>query len=576
MEEKELIKYIEKLLQVQLIAINAVAETKLRGFVIPGIVASDGPIISIVLSDGDKFYNVTSINLNGLEKDYLANDETTFMLKNYSTIGNVISQFIIEDEPKRERFIFTDETFTTILKEAIKAGETSYSTYLETQKNKSIENKYIKLIDDILNTIKYPARSNKEGFYETKKLDVIEAYVEKIPNYSLLHKGKNSYIFGKKTPGKDDDVILVSSHSDIVKQITQVSSEHDADNHFFKGTYDNLGTNAALIYLMITNNLPENIVFAFTADEETGRCNGAAEAIDVINNWTGKDPHLCVALDVTDEGFNNKILSLEGLTLDDDQYKKVRDAFMLTEGEKESFHVIKAAKNDACPFPKSYIGGDCTMYDESIFYRHAKQHAISVCLPGDGVMHGNSGFYVKESTFVGYMLSLQYFLENYTRDTKNLSKAEIDNIERLRDFKDYLTSKTEKIKIATQTQYFHNFMTYDFDDEEEEADVRAFNASFGIQDPDEFDDLEDYKDTIHDECYTILGEGNYDSLDMFSLDVEAYIGLDTEDPEVKALIKDVWDDFHGLGYEEDESVDRPYDYDNGLTAIEEELFEAGL
>ncbi len=563
MIEKDKVKSLEAILADVVDFCNKALMGSTEGYIIPN---EDNNTCEVVLKEADskEAYVVASLALRNLDYSVFEDKEQHFRL--FTSLENSVIGYekvvnLLTDENKYDHLNKLTDEKQKLLDDVISAKETSVLTYKENILNKEMKSKYANFIDQVLNVIKHPARSNKEGFYERLKLEVIKKYIEKAnAGYEVLSDGNNALVFGKRLPKDGEDIILVSSHADIVKQITKVSSEYKPDDKLFHGTYDNLGTNAALVFLMLTSKLPDNVVFAFTADEETGRCRGADEALEFIKKHTSKDPEICISLDVTDEGFDNKLISLEGLTLPDDKHKKVRDAMMLTEGEEESFCVVRAKYKDESLFPKSYLTQTTTVFDESAHYAHEKQHTISLCLPSDGVMHGNAGLDVKESTYVGYLLSLQQFLKNYTRDHE-LTRKEVEEVESIRSFKDYLTKDTTATKIETQSQYFHNFSSYEWDEDYE--DYKAYNASFGIDSGD--DELDEFKSQIEAELYQILGEGNYKSFSDFCIDAEGFTGIDfSEDEEI---LKAIWNDFHGLGYE-DESVEKPYDdgfeYDAGL------------
>lgn len=326
-------------------------------------------------------------------------------------------------------------------------------------------------LNHVLDKITLPARSNKNGFYQTDKLDAIKDLVTGSDcSFKVIHESKHSLIFGKNSPCKGEESILISSHADIVKSITEVSSE--LKDGYYHGTYDNLGTNASAVSIMLLegNNLPDNVYFAFTSEEETGRCLGATDAYKFIYDSTKINP-LCVALDVTDEGYyDNKLGSLEGLSANKNIALNIKRSFMDTEGENKSFCVVKMSKKDKNPFDKEYISGNNTVFDESVhFGKKLKQNAFSFCLPTSGAMHSNSGLDVKEPVFIGYILSLASFIYEYT-NTLNPNK----NIE---DIKDYLLAKAKGIH-KSYPNYAANYFTYDYNQYESEDEEYA---PFGLQ-----------------------------------------------------------------------------------------------
>ena len=227
--------------------------------------------------------------------------------------------------------------------------------------------------------------------------------------------------------------------------------------------------------LVMLGSLVGLVIVAFTAEEETGRCLGAKSAYQFMER-NSKYPTLYVSLDVTDEGYDdNKLCSIEGLHANNDIESKIADSMMITEGEEQSFCVIKANHKDSSPFNKDYIDGDYTVFDEGVYYGQTlNQNALSFCLPTDGSMHSNTGLDVKDSIFTGYILSLDTFIHQYT-NTKNYE------IEDIKDYKDYLVNKakeTKKVYAFANLNYRPDF-NYTLDDYYEE-DEDLYEDSFSI------------------------------------------------------------------------------------------------
>lgn len=301
-------------------------------------------------------------------------------------------------------------------------------------------------IKEILERIALPARSGKKGFKVTDKLEAVEALLsEENSPYYLVHKSSQAWIFGKKTPVLNTDCFLVSTHSDIVDGIKNPHSEYIENEKYFKGTYDNLGTNAACVNLMLNENLPDNVYFAFTADEETGRCNGADYALKYMKLASNREP-MIFALDVTDEGYdNNRLFTIEGLHGKNEGIRrKMLEIFMETEGEEQSFEVVRLKKKDDNSFlPESYQAKNTTVYDESVFYANKNCNSCSICLPTDGSMHSDSGLYVKEAVMKGYSLALAAGILSFTTQ----DRTRIDEIK---------AEKDALVKQAKET-VFHKF-----------------------------------------------------------------------------------------------------------------------
>lgn len=93
---------------------------------------------------------------------------------------------------------------------------------------------------------------------------------------------------------------IVSSHIDCERGISKCFSSFE-DSDTMCGTYDNAITNAAIISAMLTDQLPDHVLVAFTGDEEVDS-KGAKHLLKFLQT---KDIRIkvIVVLDVTDMGW---------------------------------------------------------------------------------------------------------------------------------------------------------------------------------------------------------------------------------------------------------------------------------
>lgn len=230
-------------------------------------------------------------------------------------------------------------------------------------------------------------------------------------------------------------VILISSHADFVPAITKpfcklknTDESKKEKNSYLWGTFDNSITNAAVLNLMQEGNLPDNVVFALTGDEETGRCYGAAETVEILENLgIERGAIYPIALDVTYEGFGRKIeghqvsFSIENITMHDSNVLRVADS-LADAGEA---YVYSCAPHERLPKranPK-YCGKSYSMFDEGTAYRRYTGNGFSFCIPCSGDMHSNAGVSVKTSVYFAYTKNLAGFIQNY-----HLELAEAENL----------------------------------------------------------------------------------------------------------------------------------------------------
>lgn len=328
----------------------------------------------------------------------------------------------------------------------INQEETPKTNYIETLDK--IEKDHI----DLMERIAKPCRSTHERFTDVSKLDAIRKELEDSPYKETYDLGVTS--IWTKVPLEElpNQILLVSSHIDVVPNITHCYSELN-ENGFLHGTYDNLATNAAEVIMMKEEDFPSNIVFAFNGDEETGGCAGAKEVAKKLTDM-GKSVNLCVALDVTWEGFDDdKLFSLENLT-----YGKlgvalnefVARSVLRIENDETDFCFIKANKHNIpttfqkeCP---EVIEKSTGMYDEAFAYRDVGLPACSVCIPTEGDMHSNSGLYVKQPVFEGYILSLTSLLYSLCKEKEYL-------IESYKVARQNLVEKAKEIEFPKQKYY---------------------------------------------------------------------------------------------------------------------------
>lgn len=273
--------------------------------------------------------------------------------------------------------------------------------------------------------------SKKSGFTVTDKLDAIASelegsgYIEtRTESYSMWSKR------GVDIPGSGKrGVVMVSTHADFVDNITNPSSKLD-DEGYYRGTYDNLGTNAAAVALMKEENLPDNVVFVFTSEEESGRCTGLHRAVEDLR---AKGALLLgVALDVTYEGYDEgKLCSVENLSggwLVD----RVGEIAMALEPDGcDTFSFVRLNKHEVpAGLPKEKISGSFGMFDEAFAFKKDGVPAFSFCLPCSGSMHSNSGVKVRQPVFEGYLVTLYSYLCELTRSASRSQVVEAYKVAR--------------------------------------------------------------------------------------------------------------------------------------------------
>ncbi len=264
---------------------------------------------------------------------------------------------------------------------------------------------------DLINVLSEIALLNKddgERFTVTDRIDRISMLLKE-SNYKLAESGDLFRLYSKK-PIEDmkmKPVIVVSTHIDCQSKITKCFSE-SVDTGMLRGTYDNLATNAAILSLMHSDSLPENVVVAFTGDEER-KSRGAKALVKFLKKNDIAVRHIFV-LDVTDCGWNEECdFTIENNFWHDD-YGKSIVSFAANSDFKWRF--VPSDPNDV----PSFVPKQNTIYveaepDESWEYDEKNMNCCSICVPVKGEMHSNEGVLMREEGYRNYTEGLRRLLE---------------------------------------------------------------------------------------------------------------------------------------------------------------------
>jgi len=341
---------------------------------------------------------------------------------------------------------------------------------------------------EILENLSFPCRSNSKELKDEGRLKMIRNILESSDYNEIYGPTDNKpaiFSLWSKKPFSEidaDRIYLVTAHIDTVKSIEKCYSILNKDG-LLHGTYDNQICDAAITILMNdVRDFPDNVLFAFTGDEETGRCNGAVSIASAIVK-TGKIP-VCIALDVTSDGFyENSLCSLENLSfpkMNSNFIENVANVFLKLEPEgKKCFNFIKK-DNQNIPqiLPNDYLTNDFGECDEAFAYKRIGLPTMSLCIPTSGSMHSESGLYVKHPVFEGYLETLKSFIYYY-------SKSDPEKALSLVEKRASLQEKAEQIRINKPKPIYFNDSIYDYDistyheesEESHEYDDEEFEAA---------------------------------------------------------------------------------------------------
>ena len=152
---------------------------------------------------------------------------------------------------------------------------------------------------EILEQLMVPNRDNGSSFTDTQRIDKIKRLLWNSP-YRCVNSAGLFFLFASKPLEELENPVLISSHIDCVESITRFFVE-DAGEDLLLGTFDNGITNAAATFLMLEGKLPENVIIAFTGDEED-ESRGARQVVRYLEGLQ-RTPVATIVLDVTDMGW---------------------------------------------------------------------------------------------------------------------------------------------------------------------------------------------------------------------------------------------------------------------------------
>ena len=202
-----------------------------------------------------------------------------------------------------------------------------------------------------------------------------------------------AHIYAKQPITKGKDYIVISTHVDTVPELTEFFTER-LSNGQIKGTFDNALTNAVVVYNMLqNNNFGDNVIVAFTGDEENMETQtGAMHTMEYFETL-GVNVSIYIVLDVTWDRHLGNIATVENIKL----------------SAKNQLKLETAIKKMSAP-PK--VVPDNLFDDETNTYR--RKECFSFCIPifETNNMHSNNGCWVDENMLIGYASALTDLTKN--------------------------------------------------------------------------------------------------------------------------------------------------------------------
>ena len=230
---------------------------------------------------------------------------------------------------------------------------------------------------DILTTVTVDCKDNGECFTVTDRVALVERILENT-DYKLISRQPLALLYAKRQLHEGDRVLLISSHIDCVYDNCFCADEGEC----MRGTFDNSFTNAALLWNMLQDRLPDNIVVAFTGNEESDS-QGAVQAVVALGQM-GIEVSAALVLDVTNEGWESSAL----FTLENDLGIDILTGYNLV-SSLEQYGGRFAFKHNALP-------------DESWDYADYGIPSLTLCVPVGGELHGDAGVLLRKESATEY------------------------------------------------------------------------------------------------------------------------------------------------------------------------------
>lgn len=241
---------------------------------------------------------------------------------------------------------------------------------------------------ELLKKLTVDCKDDGIRFVKPDRIHVIQALLENSA-YQLLYAGELCLVYGKTT-SMDNYRVLVSSHVDCV--YTTCFATDDSED-CWKGTFDNSATNAALIALMLNNELEDSVLIAFTGDEEIN----SAGAVEVVQTLLKKDCPIerALVLDVTNEGWDDEA----AFSIENDRGFDIITGFQIIS--------LLQASEVPCVFVHEAEPDETWEYYSFHTNDRPRIPCLSLCLPVLGNMHEDSGVWLRKSSIEPYKMILK-------------------------------------------------------------------------------------------------------------------------------------------------------------------------
>lgn len=249
------------------------------------------------------------------------------------------------------------------------------------------------IVRQILGRIAVRGEDDGERFTNPARTNAIAECLAGSP-WRLFHDGRLAKIYAQGVFDPVKPAVIISSHVDMVALRCYANCEGEV----WKGSFDNLVTNAVVVACMLGNAFDSNVMVAFTGDEEED-LGGADEVAETLEK-RGVQVKYVVVTDVTCEGWDDgKAFTIENILPEDDRANQQKVATALREA-------VSGLDDNPCIGPDEY-------QDEAWEYDEYDLPCCSVCIPcgGDDMsdcdyMHLEEGVEIRRADIKTYAEAL--------------------------------------------------------------------------------------------------------------------------------------------------------------------------
>ena len=242
----------------------------------------------------------------------------------------------------------------------------------------------LEAVRPILERIAVRGEDDGEKFTNTARVDAI-ADCLKESSWKLYHDGDLAKIYTRCDFNPAKPVVVVSSHVDMVARRCYVK----CDGELWKGSFDNLITNAVIVACIKENAFNGNVMVAFTGDEEADDGFGGADEVAETLSEKGISVKHVVVTDMTEEGWDDKkAFTIENVLPEDDESRQQKMAKSLKEA-------VAGIDDNPCVI----VDGKP---DEAWEYDEYDLPCCSVCMPCKGEMHSEEGVEIRGAGIKAY------------------------------------------------------------------------------------------------------------------------------------------------------------------------------